>query len=145
MASKREREVGDRVEGEGRDNESKRQKLDEDSSPSPPVSVANPLSGLANNYADIDDEEEYVRRERGSVSERRNGGSHLNGDRHGEADDSDEEDDSHEQLVGGRNRRQVEVRKDCPYLDTVNRQVFDLSCALLIVIYWFFMLLNFYV
>ncbi|CAJ1795141.1 unnamed protein product, partial [Sphenostylis stenocarpa] len=121
MSSKREREVGDRVENEGRDNESKRQKLDEDSSPSPPpVSIVNPLSGLANNYADIDEEEDYVRREKGSVNERRN-----DGHRYGEADDSDEEDDSHDHLFSGRNNRQVEVRKDCPYLDTVNRQVLD--------------------
>jgi len=134
MASKRERGVGDRVEDEGLDNESKRQKLDEDSSPSPLVSIANPLSGLANNYADIDDEEEYVRRERSSVNERRNDGSQHNGHRHGEADHSDEEDDSREQLFSGRNNRQVEVRKDCPYLDTVNRQVLDLSGPLLIVV-----------
>ncbi|KAG5130399.1 hypothetical protein JHK84_036796 [Glycine max] len=125
MASKREREASDRVEDEGVDNESKRQRLDEDSSPSPPpVSIANPLSGLANNYADIDEEEDYVRRERGSINERRNDGSQHNGHKkYGEADDSDEEDDSHEQF-SGRNR-QVEVRKDCPYLDTVNRQVLD--------------------
>ncbi|XP_020230750.1 putative F-box protein At4g22420 [Cajanus cajan] len=125
MSSKREREAVDRVEDEGLDNESKRQRLDDDSSPSPPpVSIANPLSGLANNYADIDEEEDYVRRERGSVNERRNDGSQHNGHKYGEADDSDEEDDSREQF-SGRNNRQVEVRKDCPYLDTVNRQVFD--------------------
>lgn len=135
MTSKREREAGDRVEDEGLDNESKRQRLDEDSSPSPPpVSVANPLSGLANNYADIDEEEDDVRRERGSVNERSNDGSHHNGhNKYGEADDSDEEDDdSHEQFTG--RNRQVEVRKDCPYLDTVNRQVFDLSYTLLRII-----------
>ncbi|XP_047163087.1 U4/U6.U5 tri-snRNP-associated protein 2-like [Vigna umbellata] len=126
MTSKREREVDHRVNDQGLDNESKRQKLDEDSSPSPPpVSIANPLSGLANNYADIDEEEEYVRRERDSVNESRNDGSQHNGHRYREADDSDEEDDSHEQLFSGRNSRHVEVRKDCPYLDTVNRQVLD--------------------
>ncbi|XP_020236873.1 U4/U6.U5 tri-snRNP-associated protein 2 isoform X2 [Cajanus cajan] len=125
MSTKREREAVDRVEDEGLDNESKRQRLDDDSSPSPPpVSIANPLSGLANNYADIDEEEDYVRRERGSVNERRNDGSQHNGHKYGEADDSDEEDDSREQF-SGRNNRQVEVRKDCPYLDTVNRQVLD--------------------
>lgn len=129
MASKREREAGDRIEDEGIDNDSKRLRLDGSSSPSPPVSIANPLSGLANNYADIDEEEDYVRWERVSVNERRNDGSRHNGHSHGEADDSDEEDDSHEQF-SGRNNRQVEVRKDCPYLDTVNRQVFGLSCPL---------------
>jgi len=95
MTSKREREVVDRVEDKGLDNESKRQKLDEDSlSSPPPVSIANPLSGLANNYADIDEEEEYVQRERGSINEMRNDGSQHNGHRYGEADDSDKEDDS---------------------------------------------------
>jgi len=140
MTSKREREVDRKVEDEGLDNESKRQKLDENSSPSPPpVSIANPLSGLANNYADIDEEEEYVRRERGSVNESRNDRSQHNGHRYGEADGSDEEDDSQEQLFSGRNSRQVEVRKDCPYLDTVNRQVFDLPCPLLAVLLLVFM------
>ncbi|XP_027363959.1 U4/U6.U5 tri-snRNP-associated protein 2-like [Abrus precatorius] len=126
MASKRERESGDRVDDEEVDVESKRQRLDEDPSPSPPpVSIANPLSGLANNYADIDEEEDYDRKERDGVNERRNDGSQHNGHEYGEADDSGDEDDSHEQLFGGRNSRQVEVRKDCPYLDTVNRQVLD--------------------
>ncbi|QHO12787.1 U4/U6.U5 tri-snRNP-associated protein [Arachis hypogaea] len=38
--------------------------------------------------------------------------------------DSDD-DDSNEPLYGGRRSRQIESRKDCPYLDTVNRQVLD--------------------
>lgn len=125
MASKRERENGDRVEEKELDFDSKRQRVDEETSPSPhPVSTANPLSGLANNYADIDEEEDYYRRDKGAISNNRNDGSNHNGNRYEENDDSDEEDDS---PVGGRNNRQVEVRKDCPYLDTVNRQVFYLS------------------
>lgn len=116
MTSKRER-----VEKEGLDSESKRQRVDEESSPSPPpVNIANPLSGLANNYADVDEEEDYYR------SDIRNDKPKHNGHKYDADDDSDEEDDSQEQLFGGRNSRQVEVRKDCPYLDTVNRQVFDL-------------------
>ena len=127
MASKRERETNNGVEEERLDFETKRQRKDEESSPSPPsVSVANPLSGLANNYADIDEEEDYGRRERVTTSERRNDGSQKNGHGYQEDDDSDE-DEAREQLYGGRSSRQVEVRKDCPYLDTVNRQVFNLS------------------
>ncbi|KAL1348665.1 hypothetical protein AAHE18_07G096400 [Arachis hypogaea] len=38
--------------------------------------------------------------------------------------DSDD-DDSNEPLYGGRRSRQIESWKDCPYLDTVNRQVLD--------------------
>jgi len=131
MASKRERATGDRVEEEGLDFESKRQRVDEDSSPSPPpVNIANPLSGLANNYADIDEEEDYYQRAKGAVSDKRNGGSQQNGHKYEVDDDSDEEEDSSQQLFGGRSSRQVEVRKDCPYLDTVNRQVFYSSGAL---------------
>ncbi|KAK2401400.1 hypothetical protein P8452_08119 [Trifolium repens] len=126
MASKRERATGDRVEEEELDFESKRQRVDENSSPSPPpVSIANPLSGLANNYADIDEEENYYQRDKGAVSNNRNGGSQQNGHKYEGDDDSDEEDDSGKQLFAGRYSRQVEVRRDCPYLDTVNRQVLD--------------------
>jgi U4/U6.U5 tri-snRNP-associated protein 2 len=131
MASKRERATGDRVEEEELDFESKRQRVDENSSPSPPpVSIANPLSGLANNYADIDEEENYYQRDKGAVSNNRNGGSQQNGHKYEGDDDSDEEDDSGKQLFAGRYSRQVEVRRDCPYLDTVNRQVFYLFCPL---------------
>jgi U4/U6.U5 tri-snRNP-associated protein 2 len=131
MASKRERATGDRVEEEELDFESKRQRVDENSSPSPPpVSIANPLSGLANNYADIDEEENYYQRDKGAVSNNRNGGPQQNGHKYEGDDDSDEEDDSGKQLFAGRYSRQVEVRRDCPYLDTVNRQVFYLFCPL---------------
>ncbi|CAJ2671911.1 unnamed protein product [Trifolium pratense] len=126
MASKRERVTGDRVEEEELDFELKRQRVNENSSPSPsPVSIANPLSGLANNYADIDEEEDYYQRDKGTVSNNRNGGSQQNGHKYEGDDDSDEEDDLGNQLFVGRNSRQVEVRRDCPYLDTVNRQVLD--------------------
>jgi U4/U6.U5 tri-snRNP-associated protein 2 len=130
MSSKRERATGDRVEEEGLDFESKRQRVDEDSSPSPPpVNIANPLSGLANNYADIDEEEDYYQMAKAAVNDKRNGGSQQNGHKYEGDDDSDEEEDSSQQLFGGRSSRQVEVRKDCPYLDTVNRQVFYSSGA----------------
>ncbi|KAE9617690.1 putative ubiquitinyl hydrolase 1 [Lupinus albus] len=120
MESKRER-----VEEEGLKPESKKKRLDEDSPPfTPSDSIANPLSGLANNYADVDEEEDYERRAKVTISGEKNDESLKNG--HGyEEDDSDEDDDSRDQPFGGRNSRQVEVRKDCPYLDTVNRQVLD--------------------
>ena len=131
MASKRERVTGDRVEEEGVDLELKRQRVDQNSSPSPPsVSIANPLSGLANNYAAIDEEEDYYQRDKGAVTDNRNGGSQQNGHKYEGDEDSDEEDDSGKQLFAGRYSRQVEVRRDCPYLDTVNRQVFYLFCPL---------------
>ncbi|PNX55807.1 U4/U6.U5 tri-snRNP-associated protein 2-like, partial [Trifolium pratense] len=80
MTSKREMVTGDRVEEEGVDLELKRQRVDENSSPSsPPVSIANPLSGLANYYADIDEEEDYYQRDKSTVSDNRNGGSQQNG------------------------------------------------------------------
>ena len=69
------------------------------------------LLGLTN-YAD---EEE----ERGAPR------GHANGrpreDNEEEEDDEDEEED--ERRAPERRPRQVELRRDCPYLDTVNRQV----------------------
>ncbi|XP_028800737.1 U4/U6.U5 tri-snRNP-associated protein 2 [Neltuma alba] len=130
MASKREREInsGSKEEEELKfASDSKRQRLVEESSPSPPpVSIANPLSGLANNYADVDEEEVYGRREsRTAVGEKVNGDSHRNGHGYDEEVEEEDEEDSQEQLSVGRHSRQVEVRRDCPYLDTVNRQVLD--------------------
>ncbi|KAF7825865.1 U4/U6.U5 tri-snRNP-associated protein 2-like [Senna tora] len=127
MASKREREINNGSKEEEELNslsESKRQRLAEESSPSPPpVSIANPLSGLANNYADVDEEEDYERRELSTtVGEKGNGGSQRNGNGY---DEEDEDEDDEEQLSVGRYNRQIEVRRDCPYLDTVNRQVLD--------------------
>ncbi|GAB2224714.1 hypothetical protein Droror1_Dr00005482 [Drosera rotundifolia] len=50
----------------------------------------------------------------------------------GVVDDDDDEEEEEEggggggaERVGGRHIRHVEVRRDCPYLDTVNRQVLD--------------------
>ncbi|XP_057719649.1 uncharacterized protein LOC130934077 [Arachis stenosperma] len=127
MASNRERETNKRLGEEELDAEAKRQRKDEESSPpSAAASIANPLSGLANNYADIDEEEYYDRKGNLSTNERRNDGSQKNGNGYEELGDSDsDDDDSSEPLYGGRRSRQIEVRKDCPYLDTVNRQVLD--------------------
>lgn len=133
MGSKREREItitnGSKEEDEVKFvSDSKKQRLvnEEESSPSPPphVSIANPLSGLANNYADLDEDEVYLRR---GMDDKENGESKRNGHGFDEEDDEDEEDDDedlNEHVSVGRHSRQVEARRDCPYLDTVNRQVF---------------------
>ncbi|PNX59703.1 hypothetical protein L195_g059819, partial [Trifolium pratense] len=36
--------------------------------------------------------------------------------------EGDNDDSDHEQLLAGRNSRDVDVRRDCPYLDTVNKK-----------------------
>ncbi|CAN6193387.1 unnamed protein product [Urochloa humidicola] len=71
------------------------------------------LLGLAS-YED-DDEEEAAR---GQANGRRAEGDGEEGE-----DDDDEEDDV--RRAPERRPRQVELRRDCPYLDTVNRQVLD--------------------
>ncbi|XP_062229623.1 uncharacterized protein LOC133927261 [Phragmites australis] len=48
---------------------------------------------------------------------------HANGRREEEDEDEDEEEDA--RRAPERRPRQVELRRDCPYLDTVNRQVLD--------------------
>ncbi|XP_062160357.1 uncharacterized protein LOC133867622 isoform X3 [Alnus glutinosa] len=116
MKSKREND--DLVEEGGFASELKRRKVVEESSPSPPpLPIANPLAGLAN-YDDDDEEEEDERHRR----------SEQNGDRKegGQQDDDDDDDDHHEQAYSqGKRSREVERRRDCPYLDTVNFQVLD--------------------
>ncbi|TKW23053.1 hypothetical protein SEVIR_4G268600v4 [Setaria viridis] len=71
------------------------------------------LLGLAS-YED-DDEEEVAR---GQAN-----GRGADGDAEEGEDDDDEEDDV--RRAPERRPRQVELRRDCPYLDTVNRQVLD--------------------
>ncbi|KAK3131124.1 hypothetical protein QOZ80_6BG0502330 [Eleusine coracana subsp. coracana] len=68
------------------------------------------LLGLTN-YED-DDEEEAAR-------------GHSNGRRVEEEDEEDEDEEEDERRAPERRPRQVELRRDCPYLDTVNRQVLD--------------------
>ncbi|XP_059440351.1 uncharacterized protein LOC132172797 [Corylus avellana] len=121
MKSKREND--DLVEEEGFASESKRRKVvEEESSPSPPpLPIANPLAGLAN-YDDDEEEEEDERHRRAEQnSDRKEGGQQDDDD-----DDDNDDDDQHEQAYSqGKRSREVERRRDCPYLDTVNRQVLD--------------------
>ncbi|XP_031477343.1 uncharacterized protein LOC116248601 [Nymphaea colorata] len=74
--------------------------------------VSNSLLPLAS-YLDDDDDEDDEQEDRGGRRE----------------EDGEEEEDEEDLYEDGSNRgyrlRQIEVRRDCPYLDTVNRQVLD--------------------
>ncbi|XP_048543588.1 U4/U6.U5 tri-snRNP-associated protein 2-like [Triticum urartu] len=72
------------------------------------------LLGLAN-YTDEEEEERGAPR------------GHANGRPHEEEEEEEEEDEDEEdeRRAPERRPRQVELRRDCPYLDTVNRQVLD--------------------
>lgn len=137
------RELGEmktkREEDESMEEEenSKRQKLlDEQSSspsPSPPrLGFDNALLPLAT-YDDEEEEEEEEDEMRGAGGDRfRNGDGRIakNGYRDGSEDDDEDDDGNAEKgLSGGKSNRVVELRRDCPYLDTVNRQVLYLSVS----------------
>lgn len=113
MGSKRRDDNG--VDEEELAPDLKRQKLLADFSPSssPPASENPRLPGF--NYGDDDDDEDYKIKQNGS----RYGGV----ERNDSDDEDDDEEDDDANLV--KRSRDVEVRKDCPYLDTVNRQVLD--------------------
>ncbi|CAO2823598.1 unnamed protein product [Amaranthus hypochondriacus] len=124
MGSKRDRE--DQLE-----SDVKRQKVidKEEEAGSPQMhAFENPLLPLAS-YDDVDDEEEERKRE--AILRRAGAGNgnqvKINGDGRNELIDDDDEDDDEEgsHFSQGKRNRSVEVRRDCPYLDTVNRQVLD--------------------
>ncbi|KAL4367089.1 hypothetical protein GQ457_05G030980 [Hibiscus cannabinus] len=80
-------------------------------------SPSSPAEGLLVPYNDDDDDE---RRALNTT-----GGGEEDGKRV-ESEEEDDDDDPYGQgSILGRSNRQVEVRRDCPYLDTVNRQVLD--------------------
>ncbi|MDE1390102.1 hypothetical protein PVM78_22755, partial [Bacillus licheniformis] len=94
---------------------SKKQKLNELSSPSPPqLGFDNALLPLAT-YDDEDEEDE----ERDG---KQNGHNNYE-----EEEEEDEEEENNNGFGVGRRNRTIEIRRDCPYLDTVNRQVFTSS------------------
>ncbi|KAG8385817.1 hypothetical protein BUALT_Bualt03G0084700 [Buddleja alternifolia] len=99
----------------------KRQKLIEQSSPQ--LAFDNPLLPLAS-YDDDDEEEEDDKRG-GEEGRLVNNGrrAEQNGQSYYEEDD-DEEDEGGNGGQGNRSRT-IEIRRDCPYLDSVNRQVLD--------------------
>ncbi|KAL0012164.1 hypothetical protein SO802_007272 [Lithocarpus litseifolius] len=125
MSSKRK--TGDLVSEEGFGSEAKRQRVveeEEESSPSPPpLPIANPLSGLAN--YDDDDEEEEEERQGAEQNGSGKGGENGSGGQGMEEEEEEEEDQTEQGYGQGRRNREVERRRDCPYLDTVNRQVLD--------------------
>ncbi|KAJ8769699.1 hypothetical protein K2173_005302 [Erythroxylum novogranatense] len=105
---------------------SKRQRLVDDSpssSPSPPQTIGNPLVP----YNDADDEEEDHRREHVNSSKGDNYGNTRikNGYEDNNYEDDDDEGLDVQGPDQGNFRKQIEPREDCPYLDTVNRQVLD--------------------
>lgn len=84
------------------------------------LAFENPLLPLAS--YDDDEEEEDERKSddrRKLVNDGRREG--LNG--HMEEDDDDEDENEDEEGRARKRSRLIEVRRDCPYLDTVNRQV----------------------
>ncbi|XVE87687.1 hypothetical protein DITRI_Ditri19aG0007600 [Diplodiscus trichospermus] len=102
---KTNREYGDSVDGE---RDVKRQKIvDSLSSPSEEPLVP---------YNDDEDDEKRTLNHTGGGEE----------DGHRVESEEEEDDDLYGQgSIIGKPNRQVEVRRDCPYLDTVNRQVLD--------------------
>lgn len=91
------------LEREEEDPSAKREKIAEEDASPPPVELGfdNALLPLAS-YADDDDEENE-----------------------NETENNDDEDEDEEGVSFRSNKRAIEVRRDCPYLDTVNRQVLD--------------------
>ncbi|XP_062088229.1 uncharacterized protein LOC133794820 [Humulus lupulus] len=121
MKSKRERD-GDTVsvsEDGVFDSDPKRQKVisrSSLSSSSPPTASENSLlPGF--NYGDEDEDEENSRRPPFNGLTRRNGVP--------EVEEDDDDDYALDQGGQVKRSRDIEIRRDCPYLDTVNRQVLD--------------------
>ncbi|KAI3440493.1 uncharacterized protein J3R85_003571 [Psidium guajava] len=122
---------GEAVDDEGFVAGAKKQRLLEQSSPPSSSLAENPLHQLTA-YDDIDDEEDVARgRLRNGYQEGADG--HVAEDQNGrvvdergkEEDDSESDDEQDEEHNKGRRGRLVEIRRDCPYLDTVNRQVLE--------------------
>lgn len=132
---KGEREVKNGVSEEER--EVKRKRLMERSdSPPPPLGFNNPLLPLANAYDDDDEEDDNEQKKsqtRGNgIAKGEGNGNKVRGE---VVDDEDDDDDDDEASKGrGKHSRHVEVRRDCPYLDTVNRQVIIINQFLVLVL-----------
>ncbi|KAI6692359.1 hypothetical protein NL676_020069 [Syzygium grande] len=122
---------GEAVDDEEFVPDTKKRRVLEQSSPSSSPLVENPLHQLTA-YDDIDDEEDVTRgRLRNGYREGVDGyaAAQQNGrevdERGKEEDDSESDDEEDEEHNKGRRSRLVEIRRDCPYLDTVNRQVLE--------------------
>ncbi|KAJ9689900.1 hypothetical protein PVL29_012527 [Vitis rotundifolia] len=123
MKTKRE-DNNDEDEGREFPDLKRQKKLDESSPPPASLAFENALHTLAS-YDDDDDEkeEEEMKEASGLRGREDNRRAELNGHRDEEEDDDD--DDPHQEANQVKRSRLVEVRRDCPYLDTVNRQVLD--------------------
>ncbi|GFP79304.1 U4/U6.U5 tri-snrnp-associated protein 2 [Phtheirospermum japonicum] len=81
------------------------------------------LTELFASYNDDEEEEVNVRDGGGGTIINNGGMAEIN---HHELQQEDDDDEEEEDRVGQwRRGRAIEVRRDCPYLDTVNRQVLD--------------------
>lgn len=127
MTSKRERDDNGHASEDGRfDLDPKRQRLNDQSftsSSSPPRASENTLlPGF--NYGD-EDEEEDNRRRPPLNDYRVDDGDAKRAGQNGDQEEDEYEDDYYrdQDLNQGKRSREIEVRRDCPYLDTVNRQV----------------------
>ncbi|PON80701.1 Ubiquitinyl hydrolase [Parasponia andersonii] len=118
MKPKREREKSDFAsvsqDGVVADSDPKRHK------PIPPSASENPLlPGF--NYGDEDEDDESLR-----PPPPRNGHTGTpNGNGVQQEENEDDDDDDEFPVDQFKRSRDIEVRRDCPYLDTVNRQVLD--------------------
>lgn len=125
MKTKRE-DNNDEDEGREFPDLKRQKKLDESSPPPASLAFENALHTLAS-YDDDDDEkeEEEMKEASGLRGREDNRRAERNGHRDGEEYDDDDDDDPHQEANQVKRSRLVEVRRDCPYLDTVNRQVLD--------------------
>ncbi|WJZ95979.1 hypothetical protein VitviT2T_014710 [Vitis vinifera] len=125
MKTKRE-DNSDEDEGREFPDLKRQKKLDESSPPPASLAFENALHTLAS-YDDDDDEkeEEEMKEASGLRGREDNRRAERNGHRDGEEYDDDDDDDPHQEANQVKRSRLVEVRRDCPYLDTVNRQVLD--------------------
>ncbi|XP_017185725.1 uncharacterized protein [Malus domestica] len=122
MSSKREHEGNASVNMEGFESDRKRQKLNEHSL-QPPATEGTLLPGF--NYGDVEDEDNH-RRPPVNGSNGVGGANQKGVQIGGQVEEvEDDDDDDLEQGLYQRRGREIEVRRDCPYLDAVNRQVLD--------------------
>ncbi|CAB79190.1 putative protein [Arabidopsis thaliana] len=120
---KGEREVKNGVSEEEREVKRKRV-MERSDSPPPPLGFNNPLLPFANAYDDDNNQQNKSQTRCNVVAKGEGNGNKVKGEAQVEVDD-DEDDDDDASKGRGKHSRHVEVRRDCPYLDTVNRQVLD--------------------
>jgi U4/U6.U5 tri-snRNP-associated protein 2 len=119
---KGEREVKNGVSEEEREVKRKRV-MERSDSPPPPLGFNNPLLPFANAYDDDNNQQNKSQTRCNVVAKGEGNGNKVKGEAQVEVDD-DEDDDDDASKGRGKHSRHVEVRRDCPYLDTVNRQVY---------------------